>query len=215
MVTKTYLRSNQLNLTTTVTDIGNDDKGKWVRLEETLFHPQGGGQQADKGFINDSPVVHVSHTIDGEVNHYVDEKTPLAIGDSAFISINEEVRALNTKLHTAGHFIAAVIEENFPELHAVGGHHWPGESRVEFEGNAITQDVVPFLEKEISKGIKDDLPIDVEGNPFSSRKIKIWHYTSVPCGGTHLTSTAQLEGLKITKSKSNKGRLRISYEIES
>lgn len=214
MVTKTYLKSNQLSLTTHIIDIGFDNKGKWVRLNESIFHPQGGGQKADKGFLNKIPVIHVSHTTDGEINHYIDENTSLSIGDNVFIEIEEHSRTVNTKLHTAGHFIAALIEENFNGLRAVGGHHWPGESRVEFEGNALNQDVVSFLEIAISKGIKEDIAIDVEGDPFKTRKIKIGHYASVPCGGTHLTSTCSLEGLRITKIKINKGLLRIGYAIE-
>lgn len=32
-----------------------------------------------------------------------------------------------------------------------------------------------------------------------------------PCGGTHVSSTGQLEGVRVTKVKAKKGTLRVSY----
>lgn len=34
-----------------------------------------------------------------------------------------------------------------------------------------------------------------------------------PCGGTHVSSTGQLEGVRVTKVKAKKGALRVSYTL--
>lgn len=34
-----------------------------------------------------------------------------------------------------------------------------------------------------------------------------------PCGGTHVSSTGQLEGVRVTKVKAKKGTLRVSYTL--
>ena len=36
-----------------------------------------------------------------------------------------------------------------------------------------------------------------------------------PCGGTHVRSTRQLEGVRVTKLKAKKGTLRVSYAVPS
>lgn len=36
-----------------------------------------------------------------------------------------------------------------------------------------------------------------------------------PCGGTHIKSTGQLEGVRVTKVKAKKGTLRVSYTLAS
>lgn len=38
---------------------------------------------------------------------------------------------------------------------------------------------------------------------------------SCPCGGTHVRSTRELEGVRVTKVKAKKGTLRISYSLVS
>lgn len=213
MTLKNYLASSELTQNTLIVDIGVDVNGKFVRLKETLFHGQGGGQKSDKGYINDSPVINVQYTVDGEVNHYIDEKTPLTVGDPVSIVVDEIIRIHNTRLHSAGHFISAVAEKLFNGLSAVGGHHWPGESRVEFEGEMPTGDIVLTLENALAQGIADNLDVTIEGDPFHSRKIKFGDFYPVSCGGTHVKNTRELFGLRITGVKAKKGRLRISYDI--
>ncbi|CAN0443394.1 unnamed protein product, partial [Discosporangium mesarthrocarpum] len=36
---------------------------------------------------------------------------------------------------------------------------------------------------------------------------------SCPCGGTHVRSTGELRGAKVTKVKAKKGCLRVSYTV--
>ncbi len=213
MTTKLYLNSYNLEGNSTITATGTDDKGKWVILDETLFHAQGGGQKSDIGLINDASVISVIHAEKDQVKHYIVEENLLKTGDQVHMIVDEENRMTNAKLHTAGHFISALVEESCVGIRAIGGHHWPGESRVEFEGTSDIEDLISTINKEINQKINDNLGIKIEGDPQKSRKIKIGNYTSVPCGGTHLKSTGELVGLRVTKVKSKKGRLRMSYEI--
>ena len=106
--------------------------GRSCASPETLFHPQGGGQKADRGTIGGRAVTHVAHADGGEVNHYLDSTDGLSVGDAVEIAVDAEWRQLNARWHTAGHLIAAVVEKLFPTLQGVAGHHWPGEGRVEF-----------------------------------------------------------------------------------
>jgi alanyl-tRNA synthetase len=215
-VTKQYLASSALTATTTITEIGEDAGKPYVRLRDTLFHAQGGGQKSDRGTIGGVAVTHVAHA-DGEVNHYVDSIAHLQVGMTVEIAIDPEWRQLNAKSHTAGHLIAAIGDSIFPELKAIGGHHWPGESRVEFEGKSSlsSDEIISALTTAVDRAVADNLPVKVIGDPFASRQIQIGSFPAVPCGGTHLDNLSELSDLVLTKVKSKGDKIRISYGFKA
>jgi len=216
MTNKRYLVESTLSGTATVTATGRDDRGNWVRLSETLFHPQGGGQKADRGSIGGVSVVHVAHAEPGEVNHYVEQDGQLMPGQEVVMDVDAAWRESNRRLHTGGHLIAAVTEERYPGLLAVAGHHWPGESRVEFEigeGAAPAgEEFVADLQGTLQEAIRADLSVEIVGDPYTSRAIRIGDSRTIPCGGTHLERTGPLTGLAITAVRTKSGKLRVSYE---
>jgi alanyl-tRNA synthetase len=217
MTHKQYLASPDLTGITTITKIGNDDEGKaYVCLKETLFHAQGGGQKADRGTISGLAVTHVAH-IDGEVNHYVESIAHLEVGMIVEIAIDPEWRQLNAKSHTAGHVIAAIGDSILPGLKAIGGHHWIGESRVEFQGTSSlsSDEILATLTGAVDRAVADNLPVKVVGDPFASRQVQIGSFPAVPCGGTHLDSLSELSDLVLTKVKSKGDKIRISYGFKA
>ena len=38
-------------LETKILEIGQDENGSYVMFDKTIFHPQGGGQPADEGYL--------------------------------------------------------------------------------------------------------------------------------------------------------------------
>jgi len=72
-----------------------------VVLQSTIFHPQGGGQPFDTGWLGDSQVVRVTQEVD-RVVHYVDQ--PAQPGPIT-ARVDAQRRALYTRLHSAGHLI--------------------------------------------------------------------------------------------------------------
>ena len=212
MSDKRYLYESNLKGTATITEIGDDGR-PFVRLNQTWFHPQGGGQKADKGLLDGRPVIHVAHADGGEVNHYVEALTALEVGKEVSVIVAPDWRRTNAKSHTAGHLIAAIVENSFPGIKAISGHHWPGEARVEFAGSPMpTPDkVLKLLPEALKQAIEDNLPVRIVGDPLASRSIQIGEFPPVLCGGTHLESLGLLEKVELTKVKVKSGKLRVSY----
>ncbi|MCT7960710.1 hypothetical protein NG791_08505 [Laspinema sp. D1] len=184
-----------------------------VCLTTSLFHPQGGGQKADRGTIEGIAVLHVVHN-NGEIDHYVENIDSFTLGQEVEIVVDEQWRLLNSKYHSAGHLIAALGEKLFPGIQAVAGHHWPGEARVEFTGDL--PDTKQFQEAMIpalAEAIQADLPVRICGDPFKNRSISIGDFPAVPCGGTHPERLGVLEKVEISKIKIKQGKLRVSYSL--
>ncbi|HQU08337.1 MAG: hypothetical protein B7X06_00025 [Verrucomicrobia bacterium 21-51-4] len=145
--------------------------------------------------------------------------------------IDLATRLAHARLHTAGHLIHAVMTELDPSLQAQKGYHFPQGPYVEFAGvpNLEPDALMAQLNAALQAAIQAALPIKSEfvtleelharkamipaafpeGKPL--RVVQIGHYQPVPCGGTHLASTAELGTLQIRKIKSKAGTTKISY----
>ena len=148
-------------------------------------------------------------------------------------NLDQELRLLHASLHTAGHLISNVIERSYPQWVAVKGHHFPEQCYVEFADQswAVENISLMWVNQEIEKMIALDLALhkdQIIGDklqelcpnlPFSLPKeqtvriVRIGDFPFSPCGGTHLNSLKELQGLKITKHKIKKNILKIYYDI--
>ncbi len=212
MTYKRYLFEPTLDGMAIITEV-SDGERPYIKLNQTWLHPQGGGQKADRGTIADRAVLGVAH-VDGDIYHYLEDVRGLYVGQEVLVEVDGEWRFTNTALHTSGHLIAALIEMRFPTLRAVGGHHWPGEARVEFAGGCLLspEDILNILNEDIVKAVEANLSVRVIFDDGANRTVQIGEYHAVPCGGTHVDRTGLLLHCEVIKAKAKGGKLRISYQ---
>lgn len=208
MTERAYYTSDELTLHTQVLGCTPTDEGKYqVILATTLFHPQGGGQLADSGWIAGVPVEGVSQHDTGVI-HTVGRAIPLG---NAEIVVAAEPRKLHARLHSAGHLISGVGQ--LMGWQPVKGHHWPGECRVVFEHRPGAEPLtVECLEHTVNQLIRDDVPrhlVDQGG----VRSVCFGPLPMHGCGGTHVSSAGQVGELKIVKLKEKKGQCSVHYEL--
>lgn len=218
MTYKHYLYSNDLSLDSKVLCTGEDSYGFWIRMDRTIFHPQGGGQLSDEGTIGGIKVESVKHSDDGNINHYINKK---CINFDLFekevsLSVDANARVLHSSLHTAGHLISAIIEKSFESLIAIKGHHWPNESRVEFECNGDRYDI-SIIKETLNNSLKvytdKNHKVSISIEPDGMRMVTIGDLKSVPCGGTHVHSLGAIPNIFTKKIQYKKGNLKISYGL--
>ncbi|MBP9841900.1 MAG: hypothetical protein KBC64_05690 [Simkaniaceae bacterium] len=206
-----------------VTGTGVDPKkGRYVLLNQTHFHPQGGGQLSDLGKINGVAITHVAKMALGEghlfdvAHHYAGEEDLFTLGQEVVYEVDAERRRLAATWHSAGHLLAAVVERVFPHLIGVNAHHFPGEGRVEFklssEGSFPAKgEIESLVLSEYSREIREGRPVTVDNGAV--RTIAFGDHRLVPCGGTHVESTAELPEITIRKADVKKGVLTIGYDL--
>ena len=208
---KLYLAGDDLTATASVVAVTDLGEGQSLRLDRTLFHPQGGGQKADRGTIDGVAVLDVRHADGCEVDHFV-AGAPFRVGMGVALAIDQAWRDEGRRWHSAGHLIADCVVALDPRLKPLRGHHWPGEGRVEFAGDAVGLGALSErLSELLLDAIEGDVPFRIVGDPFCSRAIMIGDHEPVPCGGTHVTSAGVLAGLLVRKIQQKEGILRIGY----
>lgn len=215
MTERKYLLETDLDGSAVVERIGFDNE-PFIILNRTWFHVQGGGQPGDRGVIEGMPVTRVVD-VGEEIRHYVETDTidPDLLGQEVKMKVDRTIRTLNSRYHTAGHLIGAIVENLDPSLRAVGGHHWPGEARVEFCGTPISNvdEMSVEVTRRIQQDVQDALLVMIRVEPQSARTVQIGDYPPMGCGGTHIKSTSDLESLRTTRLRIKSGKLRISYQI--
>lgn len=218
-----------------ITTVGTDERGSYFIADKTIFYPQGGGQPSDTGLArfgsNVVPIVD-SRFIEGDVRHYMGVALQEVVaGKAVVLEIDRSRRLRNSSSHTAGHLIAQIVEDLHQDIVATKGHHFPGESYIEFSGKlptvdgdfaaniaeACLQDCSAALSvhseqvsfEELGKRCRH-VPAGIPaGKPL--RVVTIGSKPGIPCGGTHMSSTDQISNLKIESVKITKGVLRVRY----
>lgn len=189
----------------------------WIQLNQTIFHPQGGGQPADQGTINLINVVHVfkerSEKIDDfEVIHFLDvdasSPAPFKEGDQVELIVDERVRRLHARLHSGGHLLSDVVNQIFPNLTGFMGNHSLSDTYVKFkmsqDENYDVKELTGRAQIVCQEMIQQKLPVSIIRTQEGARAVQISDNIPVPCGGTHITNLEQLGQLEVRGASVNK-----------
>ncbi|CAI8953646.1 MULTISPECIES: hypothetical protein [unclassified Pseudomonas] len=208
MTLRLFFHSDDLKANVEVLDCTPQEHEFAVVLRATLFHPQGGGQPCDTGWIGESQVLRVVQEPD-RIIHFVDR--PVALGMTC-IRIDEQRRNFNTRMHSAGHLIGHFVQ-------ALGwmpikAHHWPDEGRVQFKPGDGAQEVdAETVQHGIAQWIEHDLP-RLTSLREGAREIGFGELPAYGCGGTHVRSLKDLGTVTIASLSQKKGTLSVHYSVD-
>ncbi|MEX5685318.1 MULTISPECIES: alanyl-tRNA editing protein [Pseudomonas] len=207
MTLRLFFHSDDLKANVEVLDCTPCENEFAVVLRATLFHPQGGGQPFDTGWIGESQVLRVVQDPE-RIIHFVDRQVKLGMTQ---IRVDEQRRQFNTRMHSAGHLIGHFVQ-------AMGwvpikAHHWPGEGRVQFKPQDSAQDVdARIVQHGIEQWIAHDLP-RLTSLREGAREIGFGELPAYGCGGTHVRSLKELGVVSITTVSQKKGTLSVHYDV--
>ncbi|MEY9926751.1 alanyl-tRNA synthetase [Catenulispora sp. GP43] len=222
---------------TRVVAVGTLDGAPWVAVEHCLFHPQGGGQPADRGWVDDHEIVPVRDRDTGLIVAVsaVSAASPQGSGDDplptlptlpAFETgqrvkarIDLQARMQHAALHTAGHLVEAACRAQGWALAA--SNHFPGQARIEFtapESDVRLQspdgreEATEAVRAAVAGAVARDLAVTWELDDAGRRIVHLDGLHAAPCGGTHVRSLGDLAGITLPTLKVKKGRIRVSYD---
>jgi Ser-tRNA(Ala) deacylase AlaX len=208
MTLRLFFHSDDLKANVEVLDCTPHENEFAVVLRATLFHPQGGGQPCDTGWIGESQVLRVVQEPE-RIVHYVDRPVPLGMTQ---IRIDEERRCFNTRMHSAGHLIGHFVQAM--GWTPIKAHHWPDEGRVQFKPSDVAQEVdAQTVQYGVGQWIEHDLP-RLTSLREGSREIGFGELPAYGCGGTHVRSLKDLGTVTIASLSQKKGTLSVHYSVD-
>lgn len=179
-----------------------------VVLNQTPFHPQGGGQPSDVGTIAESEVIHVAFE-NGNIIHECKQAIPLG---HVSAKVNQQQRHLHSRLHSAGHLIGHIVEAY--GWQPTKAQHWPSDAKVQFIATENNEEIDSLHLKHLLKqAIEADRPAKITINNTGFREIAFGHFNAYPCGGTHVQSLVEIGEIEIQKIEIKKGKLTIRYGL--
>ena len=115
-----YQDTRMIDFEATVTECFEDEKNKgWqVVLDRTAFFPEEGGQTADKGTLNDQPVLDVQ--IKDDIIYHLVAK-PLEVGGTVTGYVDWNQRLDFMQQHSAEHILSGLLYKHYG-FHNVGFH---------------------------------------------------------------------------------------------
>ncbi len=190
-----------------------------VTIHPLIFHPDEGGQPADKGTIGDATVCNVE-MVDGQVVHTLDK--PLA--DGKYVArIDKQHRLCTATQHTAQHVLSGLAEKQFG-LRTTSVHIGLEKSTVDLD-RKIDWEIAAQIERRSMEVVCLDIPVETVFNdadvrvrdasgkiePDTIRVVKIGEYDKSACCGAHLRSTGQIGIIRIVSIESKKEGTRMVF----
>ncbi len=212
-----YLKSFSAN----IVDQQEVDGFYRVLLDRTAFYPEGGGQPADKGTLNDIPVIKVEIN-DSLIYHYI--SSPL---EDTRVSgqIDWAFRFSNMQQHTAQHVLSKIALEY--GYNTVSFHIGTETVTIDLDTPNLSKEELKEIETRTNEILWSNLPISIdiykevpegirskmEGHSDYIRVVSIADFDQSTCGGTHLSHTGQAGMLFISKQEKMRGNVRIHFLV--
>ncbi|HYH18088.1 MAG TPA: alanyl-tRNA editing protein [Azospirillum sp.] len=203
-----------------------DERG--VRLDRTVFYPNGGGQPGDTGVLRfaggELPIV---DTVKGDgLDDVIHVPAPGAAlpapGMAVEAVIDWDRRHRHMRMHTTLHLVCAVL----PGAAITGAQVGADKSRVDFNVPAESLDKAELTAK-LNALVAADAPVnprwitddELDANPELVRtltvkpprghgRVRLVNIDGVdlqPCGGTHVARTGEIGSVEVVKIE-NKGK---------
>lgn len=226
--------------TTTVTAVDTTGDAPRVALAATAFYPGGGGQPNDEGWLEIADVRYAVNKVKKESDQIwhtlmVDgESSGIAEGATVQGKVDWERRHKLMRTHTAMHILCGVVWRDYGAS-VTGGNMDPGKSRMDFEFESLTRELIGEIEVKCNAEIAAARPIRTQILPREEafqipdlirtkinllpagisevRTVEIVGLDLQADGGTHVNNTSEVGQINVVDYKS-KGAINKRIYIE-
>jgi alanyl-tRNA synthetase len=218
-----------LRATTGLAVVEPKDGRSLVKLEQSPFYAEGGGQVADTGVLRwnggEAKVVDVYRVGDDQALEV--EAAPQA-GTAVEAEVDREARHATMRNHTATHLLHAALRERLgTHVRQAGSAVRPDKLRFDFtHGHSLEPDDLREIEDRVNGWIKESRPVrwlemkreEAEGLGAMAlfgekygdwvRVVEVDGVSRELCGGTHVANTAEIGIFKISSEGSSAANVR-------
>ncbi len=221
-----------LRATTGLAAVEAADGKTLVKLEESPFYAEGGGQVADSGVLrwggNEARVVDVYRLGEDQALEVEPSTAPLEPGVAVEAEVDAETRHATMRNHTATHLLHAALRERLgTHVRQAGSAVRPDKLRFDFtHGQALSREELRDVEERVNEWIKASRAVrwmnmnreEAErlgamalfGEKYGEwvRVVEVDGVSRELCGGTHVANTAEVGIFKISSEGSSAANVR-------
>ncbi len=205
-----------------------------LKLDESPFYAEGGGQAADSGkLIWDGREAVVSDVIRVGDDQVLELEPPAGgdlpgVGVTVEALVDREARFRTMRNHTATHLLHAALRERLgTHVHQAGSAVRPDKLRFDFShGESLSAEDVVWVEDRVNGWIKDADPVRwltmekdeavklgamaLFGEKYGDwvRMVEVENVSRELCGGTHVRNTSEIGIFRITSESSSAANVR-------
>jgi alanyl-tRNA synthetase len=203
-----------------------------VKLEDSPFYPQGGGQISDTGFVETPSgrgrVVDVVRVGSDQALQVETVEGEIAAGDAVKALVARNERLATQRNHTATHLLHAALRERLgTHVRQAGSYVGPDKLRFDFtHGERLSVEDLQAVEDRVNGWISGGLPVRaiettldearslgamaLFGEKYGDwvRMVEVADVSRELCGGTHVAATAEIGLFHITTETSSASNVR-------
>ncbi|MGK2966849.1 MAG: alanine--tRNA ligase, partial [Tepidiformaceae bacterium] len=205
-----------------------------LKLDESPFYAEGGGQVADSGkLIWDGGSAKITDVIRVGDDQVLELEPPESgdlpdVGATVEALVDREARFRTMRNHTATHLLHAALRERLgTHVHQAGSAVRPDKLRFDFShGESLSAEDVAWVEDRVNGWIKDadsvrwlnmekDEAVKLGAMALFGEKYGDWvrmveveNVSRELCGGTHVSNTSEIGIFKITSESSSAANVR-------
>jgi len=198
-----------------------------VILDRTAFYPTGGGQAADRGTLNDVPVMDViEREEDGAILHVLASPLNLAGQELIVGVIDWPCRFDRMQQHSGQHLLSAGFDRLLGAS-TISFHLGDEVCTIDLDRETLTPEESDRVELAVNQVIWENRPIrasfpppeelerlDIRGRIKVSgpvRIVEIEGFDRNPCGGTHVRAAGEIGMIKIRRWERHAGGTRVEF----
>jgi alanyl-tRNA synthetase len=203
-----------------------------VKLEDSPFYPQGGGQVSDSGFVTTptarARVVDVLRVGGDQALAVEPLEGEIAAGDAVHAVVERDARLATMRNHTATHLLHAALRERLgAHVRQAGSYVGPDKLRFDFtHGERLSAEDLQVVEQRVNGWIAGGLAVRalettldearalgamaLFGEKYGDwvRMVEVADVSRELCGGTHVASTAEIGLFHVTTETSSASNVR-------
>ncbi|MBQ8861025.1 MAG: hypothetical protein IJ015_06810 [Ruminococcus sp.] len=195
--------------------------GFLLTLDKTAFFPEGGGQQADTGFINDAKVLDVQEK-DGIITHKVDKA--FTVGETVTGKLDWNTRFSRMQGHTGEHLVSGIIHSMFGYDNL--GFHMSEKTMTLDPSGILTDEDIKEIERKANMAVYENRDVTAyypDPKTLSTleyrskldlvegvRLVNIDSYDTCACCAPHVSKTGEIGLIKIIDYIQYKGGMRLT-----
>jgi len=216
-----------------------EKKNIYIILDRSIYHPKGGGQPTDLGFIRgEGFAVRLKKVLEarGVLVHFgkLDGRLPRA-GEVVNCSLDWQRRHLIMRLHTAGHILDYALRDVYGRVvDTLGANHGPPEAFTEYKADPPNSEQIKIISKkankiveerravrfvyvaqnELLKFAKEAPNLDRLPRAEKYRLVVIEGINAIPCMGTHVTNTGEVGPIELKKVEKTDQGFKLYYSVK-